>query len=264
MTEKKRLDVYLFENKMAQSRQKAKALIMAGAVFVDGQICDKPSSAVSNEQKVALKEQNEFVSRGGKKLKKAIETFGLNLENITAIDIGASTGGFTDCMLKNGAAYVYAVDVGYGQLAWPLRSDSRVCVMERTNARYLTRDMFDKNINFASIDVSFISLRLILPALINILAKPFTIAALIKPQFEAGRDKVGKKGVVRDQNVHAEVIQNIVDFAKDNGFCVCGLTYSPIKGPEGNIEYLVCLKNCEEHFDIDIKKTVADAHTLLK
>lgn len=264
MADKKRIDVYLFENGLAGSRQKAKSLVMAGAVFVDGQRCDKPSTLVCDTQKVALKAQDEFVSRGGKKIKKAIECFGLCLNEKTAIDIGASTGGFTDCMLKYGAAYVYAVDVGYGQLAWKLRQDSRVCVMERQNARYLAPDMFEKKINFASIDASFISLKLILPALASLLSEPFTIVALIKPQFEAGREKVGKKGVVRDKKVHIEVIQNIVDFAMQAGFGVNGLTYSPIKGPEGNIEYLICLENSGTNESTDIEKLVEDAHNLLK
>ena len=261
MAVKKRLDIYLAENGMADSREKAKALVISGAVFVDGQRCDKPSYTLSGGQKVTLKAGEEFVSRGGKKLKKAIESFDIDLNGKNAIDVGASTGGFTDCMLKNGAAYVYAVDVGHGQLAWTLRQDSRVCVMERQNARYLEPGMFERDISFASIDVSFISLRLILPALTNVLHPPYTIAALIKPQFEAGRDKIGKKGVVRDKAVHIEVIRGVLDFAANMGLAVCGLTYSPIKGPEGNIEYLVCLRDKDDtDKDIDIAQVVENAH----
>lgn len=260
MSDKKRIDVYMHENGLADSREKAKSLIMAGVVLVDGRRCDKPSSTVKEGQKVTVKQQDEFVSRGGKKLKKAVECFGLDLSGKVAIDVGASTGGFTDCMLQNGAVYVYSVDVGYGQLAWRLRQDERVCVMERQNARYLEKSMFDRDISFASIDVSFISLRLILPALKKVLTPPNTIAALIKPQFEAGKDKVGKKGVVRDKGVHMEVIQGIVDFALEIGFTVCGLDYSPIKGPEGNIEYLLCLGDSGESTNIDIAKIVNNAH----
>jgi 23S rRNA (cytidine1920-2'-O)/16S rRNA (cytidine1409-2'-O)-methyltransferase len=207
-----------------------------------------------------VRQADEFVSRGGKKLQKALNAFDLCLEGVTAIDIGASTGGFTDCMLKNGAAFVYAVDVGYGQLAWSLRQDSRVKVMERQNARHLTRDMFERAACFASIDVSFISLKLILPAMAAVLRAPYTIVALIKPQFEAGRENVGKKGVVRDKAVHAQVIGQILAFSREMGLCVCGLDYSPIKGPEGNIEYLVCLRNSGTDTIVDIAGIVEAAH----
>lgn len=261
MSDKKRIDVYMHENGLAESREKAKSLVMAGAVLVDGRRCDKPSSMVKEEQEVTVKQQDEFVSRGGKKLKKAVECFDLDLSGKVAIDVGASTGGFTDCMLQNGAVYVYSVDVGYGQLAWRLRQDKRVCVMERQNARYLEKSMFDKDISFASIDVSFISLRLILPALKQVMTPPYTIAALIKPQFEAGKEKVGKKGVVRDKTVHKDVIQGIIDFAATAGFTVCGLDYSPIKGPEGNIEYLVCLSDSGENTNIEIAEVVNNAHS---
>jgi 23S rRNA (cytidine1920-2'-O)/16S rRNA (cytidine1409-2'-O)-methyltransferase len=260
MTEKKRIDVYLYENGLAESREKARALIMAGEVSIDGNMCSKASATVTPGQDVTVKQNDDFVSRGGKKLQKAIDSFGLDLNGVTAIDVGASTGGFTDCMLRSGAVYVYAVDVGYGQLAWRLRQDSRVCVMERQNARYLEPQMFDKPISFASIDVSFISLRLILPALVKILTPPFTITALIKPQFEAGRENVGKKGVVRDKNVHTDVIRGILDFAAEIGLTVCGLDYSPIKGPEGNIEYLACFCDNGESIMPDIKHTVDAAH----
>lgn len=260
MADKTRIDVYLYENGMAQSREKAKSLIMAGAVYIDGQRYDKPSQTVCAGQKVTVRQQDEFVSRGGKKLKKAVGHFGIDLSGKVCMDIGASTGGFTDCMLQNGASFVYAVDVGYGQLAWKLRQDERVKVMERTNARYLKKDMFSKDISFASIDVSFISLKLILPALMDVLTPPYTIAALIKPQFEAGRSKVGKKGVVRDKRVHTQVIENIIAFAKEAGLAVCGLTFSPIKGPEGNIEYLVCLRDSGESIETDAAVVVENAH----
>lgn len=260
MTEKTRIDIYLYENGLAESREKARALIMAGEVSIDGNMCSKASATVTSKNDVTVKQNDAFVSRGGKKLQKAVDSFGLDLNGVTAIDVGASTGGFTDCMLRSGAAYVYAVDVGYGQLAWRLRQDSRVCVMERQNARYLKPEMFDKPISFASIDVSFISLKLILPALANILTPPYTIAALIKPQFEAGRDNVGKKGVVRDKNVHADVIRGVLDFAAERGLVVCGLEYSPIKGPEGNIEYLACFRDSGDEITPDIMGVVDAAH----
>lgn len=257
---KKRIDVYLHENGLAQSREKARLLVMAGAVLVNGAPCSKPSFVVAEDSEVIVRKTEEFVSRGGKKLQKALRTFDISIDGLTAIDVGASTGGFTDCMLKNGAAYVYAVDVGYGQLAWSLRQDSRVKVMERKNARHLEPSMFETPAQFAGIDVSFISLKLILPALQRVLKTPFTIVALIKPQFEAGRGSVGKKGVVRDKAVHIDVINGILEFAKSLNLCVCGLDYSPIKGPEGNIEYLACFRDCGTAMDIDIEKTVAEAH----
>ncbi len=260
MAEKKRIDIYLYENGYAQSREKARALIMAGEVSIDGRVCSKASAVVTGEQIVKVKESDAFVSRGGKKLQKAIDSFGLNLYGATAIDVGASTGGFTDCMLRSGAAHVYAVDVGYGQLAWRLRQDSRVCVMERQNARYLEPEMFERPISFASIDVSFISLKLILPSLKKILTPPYTIVALIKPQFEAGRDNVGKKGVVRDKSVHFDVIRSVLDFSEEMGFVLCGLDYSPIKGPEGNIEYLACFCDGGEKITPDIQRVVDAAH----
>ena len=253
MAEKKRLDVFLFENGLAESREKAKALIIAGEVLVDGQRCDKPSAFVSFGQDITIKKAQDFVSRGGKKLEKALLEFNINVSEKTAIDVGASTGGFTDCMLKRGAKFVYAVDVGHGQLAWSLRQDSRVCVMERVNARNLKRDMFDREINFACADVSFISLKLILPSVISILTTPFEIVALIKPQFEAGRELVGKNGVIREKSVHVDVIRNVISFAKDQHLAVCGLTYSPIKGPEGNIEYLVYLRDSGSDICYDIE-----------
>ncbi len=260
MAEKTRLDVYLFEKGLAQSREKARAMIMAGEVSVNGQVCAKASVTVTDAEQVAVKSNDAFVSRGGKKLQKAIKSFGLDLKGVTAIDVGASTGGFTDCMLREGADFVYAVDVGYGQLAWRLRQDSRVCVMERCNARYLEPQMFDRPIGFASIDVSFISLKLILPAVKRILTPPFIITALIKPQFEAGRDLVGKKGVVRDKKVHIDVIQSVLEYAAQSGLNVCGLDFSPIKGPEGNIEYLACFRDSGEEAVPDIARVVEAAH----
>lgn len=260
MAEKTRIDVYLHEAGLADSREKARALVMAGAVSIDSKVCAKASATVTEGQQVAVKSGESFASRGGKKLQKAVEAFGIELNGVTAIDVGASTGGFTDCMLKNGAAFVYAVDVGYGQLAWRLRQDARVHVMERCNARYLEPSMFDKPIGFAGIDVSFISLRLILPAVQRILTPPYVIAALIKPQFEAGRGLVGKKGVVRDKQVHADVIRGMLRFAEGSELCVCGLDYSPIKGPEGNIEYLACFRDGGEALPPDVDTVVAAAH----
>ena len=258
--DKTRIDIYLVEQGLAESREKARALIMAGVVTLDGKRCDKPAALVGPGQQVSVQRPDAFVSRGGKKLQKAIESFGLDLTGAICIDVGASTGGFTDCMLKSGAAYVYAVDVGYGQLAWQLRQDARVCVMERQNARYLEKEMFDKPVSFASIDVSFISLKLILPALQRVLTPPYTISALIKPQFEAGRERVGKKGVVRDKAVHIDVIGDILAFARESGLAVCGLDFSPIRGPEGNIEYLICLKDSGQSDEFKVDQVVENAH----
>ena len=261
MADKMRIDHYLHNNGFAPSREKAKVMVMAGDVFIEGQRCAKPSQTVDAGQTVTVRKKQEFVSRGGKKLKKALEFFDIDLEGITAVDVGASTGGFTDCMLQRGAAHVYAVDVGHGQLAWTLRQDPRVTVMERQNARHLCPDMFERDIGFASIDVSFISLKLILPSLMEVLTAPYTIAALIKPQFEAGRGKVGKKGVVRDPAVHNEVINDVLEFARSINLVVFGLTHSPIKGPEGNIEYLVCLKDAGDNQWPDIGEVVNKAHS---
>lgn len=236
----------MFENGMAESREKAKALIMAGLVYVDNQKADKPGDTFSEEAAVEVRGKGlRYVSRGGLKLEKAVDTFGLALDGLTCMDIGASTGGFTDCMLQNGARKVYAVDVGYGQLAWGLRTDDRVVNLERTNARYLTEEQVPEKIGFFSVDVSFISLTIILPAVRPFLTADGRAVCLIKPQFEAGRENVGKKGVVRDQAVHAEVIGKIVDFSLENGYSVLGLTYSPVKGPEGNIEYLIYLQRSD-------------------
>lgn len=243
---KKRLDILVTERGLVESREKAKTLIMAGQVYVDGQKADKPGDTFSEDAAVEVRGKGlPYVSRGGLKLEKAMREFGLQLQGRTCMDIGASTGGFTDCMLQNGAQRVYSVDVGYGQLAWSLRTDPRVVNLERTNARYLTREQVPEEIGFFSVDVSFISLTLILPAVRPLLAEHGQAVCLIKPQFEAGREKVGKKGVVRDKAVHEEVIEKIRSFALENGFSVLGLTFSPVKGPEGNIEYLIYLERSE-------------------
>ena len=244
---KKRLDILVFEQGLAESREKAKALIMSGLVYVENQKADKPGDTFPEDAAVEVRGKGlRYVSRGGLKLEKAMREFDLHLEHLTCMDVGASTGGFTDCMLQNGAAKVYAVDVGYGQLAWSLRTDQRVVNLERTNARYLTREQIPEEIGFFSVDVSFISLTIILPAVRPLLAAQGRAVCLIKPQFEAGREKVGKKGVVRDRAVHAEVIEKIVSFALANGYSVLGLAFSPVKGPEGNIEYLIYLQRSDE------------------
>ena len=234
-----RLDQYLVQHGMIQSRERAKALIMAGVVFVNEQKVDKAGEMIKEDAKVEVRGHDiGYVSRGGLKLEKAMQCFPLTPNGKVCMDIGASTGGFTDCMLQNGAAKVYAVDVGYGQLAWSLRSDPRVVCLERTNARYLTHDQIPDELNFASVDVSFISLKLILPALRRLLKTDGEAVCLVKPQFEAGREKVGKKGVVRDPAVHLEVLEHFLRYAEQSDFSVKGLTFSPIRGPEGNIEYL--------------------------
>lgn len=238
-----RLDTYITEQGLAPSREKAKALIMAGVVFVDNQKEDKAGTMISETQKVEVRGgELKYVSRGGLKLEKAMSAFDVALDNKVCMDIGASTGGFTDCMLQNGAKRVFAVDVGYGQLAWKLRCDERVTNMERTNIRYVTLEDVGTPLEFASVDVAFISLKLVLPVAYNLLCDGGEVVALIKPQFEAGKEKVGKKGVVKDIAVHKEVVSGIYDFVTDNGFGVLGLDFSPIKGPEGNIEYLIHLK----------------------
>ena len=243
MTEKQRLDAAVFERGFSESREKARALIMAGVVYLNNQKADKPGAPVKPDDTIEVRgETLRYVSRGGLKLEKAIKTFGLSLDGMVCADIGASTGGFTDCMLQNGAAKVYAVDVGYGQLAWKLRCDDRVVNLERTNFRYVTAEQIPEPLDFASVDVSFISLRLILPALAPLLKADGRAVCLIKPQFEAGRDKVGKKGVVREQEVHMDVARTVTAFMLESGFSVLGLDYSPVKGPQGNIEYLAYLQ----------------------
>lgn len=243
---KKRIDVLLFERGLAPSREKARTLIMAGSVYVNNQKFDKPGDTVSDDAEIEVRGSTlKYVSRGGLKLEKAMRLFPIDLNGKICMDIGASTGGFTDCMLQNGAQKVYSVDVGYGQLAWQLRQDPRVVNLERTNARYLTREQVPEEIDFFSVDVSFISLRIILPAVRPLLRDGGQAVCLIKPQFEAGREKVGKKGVVRDRAVHEEVVETICLFALENGYSVLGLTFSPVKGPEGNIEYLVYLEKSD-------------------
>lgn len=243
MQKKTRLDVAVFEQGYAPSREKAKALIMAGIVYVNNQKVDKAGFELKEGDILEVRGKTlQYVSRGGLKLEKAMQEFPISLAGKICMDVGASTGGFTDCMLQNGAVKVYSVDVGYGQLAWKLRTDERVVNLERTNFRYATREQIPDEIDFASVDVSFISLKHILPNLNALLADDGQAVCLIKPQFEAGKEKVGKKGVVRDLAVHLEVVENVIDLATANGFSVCGLQFSPIKGPEGNIEYLIYLK----------------------
>ncbi len=250
MSEKLRLDTAVFEKGFAESREKAKALIMAGVVYVNNQKADKAGMALKPEDVLEVRGNPlKYVSRGGLKLEKAVKNFALNLTDCICADIGASTGGFTDCMLQNGAAKVYAIDVGYGQLAWKLRNNPRVVNLERTNFRYVGEDRIPDKLNFASVDVSFISLRVIVPVMQRLMAENAYAVCLIKPQFEAGKDKVGKKGVVRDRAVHTEVVNNIIKSVTESGFSVEGLDFSPVKGPEGNIEYLIYIKNdgCGEY-----------------
>ena len=265
MSAKKRLDLLLVERGFFESRHKAQAVIMSGSVFVEGQRSDKPGTPVSPDAKIEVRGHAlPYVSRGGLKLEKAMKTFPLMLKGKICADIGASTGGFTDCMLQNGAKKVYAVDVGYGQLDWKLRNDPRVVCLERTNARYLSREQIPDELDFASIDVSFISLKLIFPALYDLLKDEGEIACLIKPQFEAGREKVGKKGVVRDPAVHLEVLEQFLIHAKENNFTVLGVTYSPIRGPEGNIEYLGYLRKEKLPAEpIDLAAIVEASHSEL-
>lgn len=264
MNNKIRLDARIHELGLTESREKAKAFIMAGQVYVNGMKATKPGLNVTEKDSIEVRGSSEFVSRGGHKLKKAMNVFPISLENKICMDVGASTGGFTDCMLQNGASKVYSVDVGYGQLAWKLRSDSRVVNLERTNIRYITEEQVPDKIDFTSVDVSFISLCLVLPAIYPMLSDNGECVCLIKPQFEAGREKVGKKGVVRDISVHTEVIQKIYDFAIEKGFFVAGLDFSPIKGPEGNIEYLIYLKkNASENIEVNIDSVVEASHSEL-
>lgn len=261
-----RLDVYLTEKGLAPSREKAKAYIMAGTVYVNNQKTDKAGALVSEEDNVEMRgKKMPYVSRGGLKLEKAVEAFGLDLADKVCMDAGASTGGFTDCMLKNGATKVYSVDVGYGQLAWELRTNERVVNLERTNIRYLTQDQVPEKVSFISADLSFISLKLVLPVLKNFLTADGQMVCLIKPQFEAGREKVGKKGVVRDKSVHEEVIENIYLFAQSIGLYAHGLDFSPVRGPEGNIEYLIWLSQADDNIvpaDI-IPELVNKSHEVL-
>lgn len=267
-SKKERLDILLVEKGICESREKAKTNIMAGLIFVDGQRVDKAGEKVKVDADIVFKgEKLKYVSRGGLKLEKAMNTFGIDLTDKVCMDIGASTGGFTDCMLQNNASKVFAVDVGYGQFAWKLRTDERVVCMEKTNIRYVTPEDIGVALDFASIDVSFISLRTIMPAVKALLGDKGEVVALIKPQFEAGRDKVGKKGVVRDKEVHLEVINTIINFLIENELNVLGLSYSPIKGPEGNREYLVYFtkdKDKEGNFELSqIEDVVNESHSQL-
>ena len=259
---KVRLDQLVFERGLAPSRERAKTSIMAGLVFVNGQRADKPGAAFDPECEIELRgEALPYVSRGGLKLEKALKVFAYDPAGKTCIDCGASTGGFTDVLLKNGAKKVYAVDVGYGQLAWSLRQDERVVSMERTNIRYVTHEQIPEEMDLAVMDLSFISLRLVLPAVRELLREDGDVICLIKPQFEAGREKVGKKGVVRDRAVHEEVLRDFLDYAPQCGFSVLDLSYSPIRGPEGNIEYLGHLrKGAHEAPAPDIPALVAASH----
>ena len=262
-----RLDVELVNKGLVESREKAKALIMAGQVYIDGQKAYKAGDKVKDGQMIEIKGSlMPFVSRGGLKLDKSIKCFDINLEGLVCADIGASTGGFTDCMLQNGASKVYSIDVGYGQLAWQLRNDPRVVNMERTNVRYLDVDAIEDVVSFVSIDVSFISLKLVLPVAYKLLDQGGTLVALVKPQFEAGREEVGKKGVVRDIEIHRKVIRNTIAIASDIGFSIKGLDFSPIKGPEGNIEFLLYLAKDGENLNaVDDNRVTAvttDAHNI--
>ena len=267
-SKKERLDILLVEMGICNSRERAKTNIMAGLVFVDGHRVDKAGEKVNRDAEIIFKgEELKYVSRGGLKLEKAMNEFNITLENKVCMDIGASTGGFTDCMLQNGAAKVFSVDVGYGQFAWKLRVDERVVCMERTNIRYVTPEDIGERLDFASIDVSFISLRTIMPAVKNLLKDNGEVVALIKPQFEAGRDKVGKKGVVREKSVHKEVVLNIANYLIENDFNILGMSFSPIKGPEGNRDYLVYFskdKEKESDFSLDeIDEIIEQSHSQL-
>lgn len=261
---KTRLDIALVEKGLAPSREKAKAVIMAGIVYVNNQKSDKAGREVKEDDIIEVRGSTlKYVSRGGLKLEKAMQCFPITLTDKICMDVGASTGGFTDCMLMNGAVKVYSIDVGYGQLAWKLRTDERVVNLERTNFRYVTEEQVTEPIDFSSVDVSFISLKHILPNLNKLLKADGQAVCLIKPQFEAGREKVGKKGVVSDLNTHIEVVENVIHMAVENGFSVEGLEFSPVKGPEGNIEYLIYLiksDNPAVSTQVDAKSLVNKSH----
>lgn len=267
---KERVDVLLVERGLIETREKAKRAIMAGLVYTPEERIDKPGEKIEVNTPLEIKGKvMPYVSRGGLKLEKAIHTFDISLDGKIVIDIGASTGGFTDCSLQNGAKLVYALDVGYNQLAWKLRQDERVVVMERTNFRYVTpADLHNGLPSFATIDVSFISLKLILPVLKTLLTSGSDIISLVKPQFEAGKDEVGKKGIVRDRKIHVKVLEDIMNFARSLGYTVKGATFSPITGGEGNIEFLLHLyweeTNEQPHFEINAQKIVDEAHATLK
>lgn len=261
---KKRLDVLLFEKGMVPSRERAKAIIMSGIVYVNNQKADKAGMSIPEDAEIEIRgKTNSFVSRGGLKIEKALNYFQIDPKDLCVMDIGASTGGFTDCLLTRGARKVYSIDVGYGQLAWKLRQDPRVVCMERTNIRKVTPDMLDDVPDFAVIDVSFISLKLVLPVVAQLLNEHGCIACLIKPQFEAGKGKVGKKGVVREPEIHLDVLNAFVENAHEAGFHIYNLTFSPIKGPEGNIEFLGYIGKDGEDADIDTAALVEEAHGAL-
>lgn len=261
---KDRLDVILTAKGLFPSREKAKASVMAGLIYVDGQRVDKPGTQVDETAEITVKEALcPYVSRGGLKLEKALETFGFSLRDAVAVDIGASTGGFTDCMLQKGARKVFAIDVGYGQLDWKLRNDPRVVNMEKINVRYLDTDTVDKDVDFISIDVSFISLRLVFPVAEKLLSEEGSLVCLVKPQFEAGRSQVGKKGIVRDAAVHREVIRNVMEYGRANGLYSHGLTFSPVTGTKGNIEYLLYMKKTKTDTELDIDGIVEASHRQL-
>lgn len=262
MADKERLDVILVNRGLAASREAAKAHIMAGEVFAGGVREDKPGTKIDINADIELRgDKLKYVSRGGLKLEKAVAEFGLSLQGKVCIDIGASTGGFTDCMLQNGASFVFAIDVGYGQFAWKLRTDERVRCMEKTNIRYVKPEDLGREADFASVDVSFISLTKVLPAASGLLKDGGEIVCLIKPQFEAGREKVGKKGVVRDIGTHKEVIVKIINYAAENGWGIIDISFSPIKGPEGNIEYLIYMKKAERGVELGEAMNMADRVT---
>lgn len=267
MKNKKRLDVLLTEQGYADTRSKAQAIIMAGLVYVDGQKADKPGTSFEDTVSIEVRGHTcPYVSRGGLKLEKALRDFGVKPEGYVCSDSGASTGGFTDCLLQQGAKKVFAIDVGYGQLDWKIRSDERVVVMERTNIRYVTPEQLGEPLDLSVVDVSFISLKIVLPTIKQLL-KPQSgqVLCLIKPQFEAGKEKVGKKGVVRDPETHKEVLDHFVALANELGFTILGLTYSPVKGPEGNIEFLGHLTLADTcGIEPDTEDVVAQAHTALK
>lgn len=265
---KERLDVLLVKKGLFSSRERARASIMAGEIFIDNQRVDKCGERVKESSNIEFKgEKLPFVSRGGLKLQKAVKNFSIDLKDKTCLDIGASTGGFTDCMLQSGAKKVFSVDVGYGQFAWKLRTDPRVVCMERTNVRYLKPEDVGELADFASIDVSFISLKKVVPAVLNLLNASGRIMSLIKPQFEAGREKVGKKGVVREKSTHEEVVKEVAEFVQEQNVKIIALDYSPIKGPEGNIEYLIYFTKEKDYIgtycEDDIMNVVNSAHANL-
>ena len=260
---KKRLDILITERRLSETREKAKALIMSGVVYVNNEKQDKAGAEFEDTVDIQISDSLKYVSRGGYKLEKAIDKYNLDLSGCICADIGASTGGFSDCMLQNNATKVYAVDVGYGQLAWSLRNDERVVCLERTNARYLNEMIIPEKLDFFSMDVSFISVRLILPSIYPLLNEHAKGVILIKPQFEAGKGKVGKNGVVREPATHKEVLKDITDYLINSNYAVLGLDYSPIKGPKGNIEYLAFVEKSGDSNPFDIDKLVNDSHVEL-